>query len=227
MIRRDYLMRQVQELAQVLTRALFLRSQREYEAALNEIRRALKALDPDTDIEELDVQGWLDLCRQHEDIIGPMMEVVGSLLRERAASLHAAGHSPESGRARVAGLTLHLEAILTGSVPVTTELLGQVDADIRALPVQALPPPTLSRLLNYFEQRGQLAAAEDILFDWLDRGDANAIATGRAFYSRLAQMTDDELVSGGLSRAEIEDGRTDLEERAGRIQSSGAGRVSG
>src|SRR5262245_33846004 len=106
MIRRDYIMRQVQELVQVLARALFLRNQGEYEAALKEIRRALKALDPEADIESLDAQGWLDLCHKHEDVVGPLMEVTGSLLRERAASLEAAGHSQESGRARVAGLTL-------------------------------------------------------------------------------------------------------------------------
>jgi hypothetical protein len=70
-------------------------------------------------------------------------------------------------------------------------------------------------MLHYFEQRGQLAAAEDILFDWLDRGDAGAVSVGREFYSRLAQLKDEELISGGLSRAEIEDGRTDMEERAG------------
>lgn len=214
MIRRDYVMRQIQELVQVLARALFLRSQGEYEAALKEIGRALKALDPATNIEALDAQGWLDLCRRHEDVVGPLMEVTGSLLRERAASLEAAGRPEESGRARAAGLTLQLEAILSAAVPVTTELLAQVDADIGALPVEALPSPALSRLVSYFEQRGQLGMAEDILFDWLDRGDAKAVASGRAFYDRLARMNDEALDSGGLSRSEIEAGRSDLEHRA-------------
>ena len=218
MIRRDYVMRQIQELMQVLARALFLRTQGEYDAALKEIRRALKDLDPETDTEGLDAQGWLDLCRRHEEIVGPLMEVVGSLLRERAASLAAAGQVPDSERARAAGLTLQLEAILTAANPVTTELLGQVDDDIGALPVEVLPPSALTRLVNYFEQRGRLAAAEDILFDWLERGDPNAVRVGREFYARLDGLTDDTLVGGGLSRREVEDGRTDLEERAGRIR---------
>jgi hypothetical protein len=111
MIRRDYVMRQIQELMQVLARALFLRTQGEYDAALKEIRRALKDLDPETDTEALDAQGWLDLCRRHEEIVGPLMEIVGSLLRERAASLAAAGQVRDSERVRAAGLTLQLEAI--------------------------------------------------------------------------------------------------------------------
>lgn len=221
MIRRDYVMRQVQELVQVLARALFLRTRGEYDKAIKEIRRALKDLDPETEPDALDAQGWLDLCRKHQDVVGPLMEVVGSLLRERAASLAAAGQGVESVHARTAGLTLHLDSILRATHPVTTELLTQIDDDIGALAVESLPAATLSRLACYFEQRGRLAAAEDILFDWLAKGDSDAVVAGRAFYGRLAQLSDERLREGGLSRDEVAAGRADLESEAGKIGTSG------
>ena len=221
-IRRDYVMRQIQELVQVLSRAVFLRTQGECEAALKEIRRALKALDSNADVDALDVPGWIALCRQHEDIVGPLMEVVGSILRERALSLEASGETKQSELARVAGLTLHLEAILNGANPITAELLRQVDEDIRVVAVDTLPPATLSHLFAYCEQRGRLAAAEDILFDWLDTGDPNAAAAGRQFYARLTEMKDSILELGGLSHAEVEEGRDALEKR---VKCTGSARV--
>ncbi len=213
MIRRDYILRQIQELVQILVRAVFLRTRGECELALQEIRKALKGLDPNADEEALDPQGWIDLCRRHDEAGASLMEVVGSLLRERAASLQSSGNNKESEKARAAGLTLHLEAILSAANPLTTELLDQVDEAIGAVSVEALPPATLSRLFAYCEQRGRLAAAEDILFDWVERGDPRAIEVGRAFYGRLAAMTDQTLAEGGLERGEIEDGRKALEER--------------
>jgi hypothetical protein len=214
MIRRDYIMRQIQEMVQILARAVFLRTRGECEVALQEIRKALKGLDPNANEESLDPQGWIDLCRRHDEAGGSLLEVVGSLLRERAASLQASGNDKESEKARAAGLTLHLEAILSADNPLTTELLDQVDEAIGAVSIETLPPATLSRLFAYCEQRGRLAAAEDILFDWVERGDPNAVEVGRAFYGRLAATSDQALVEGGLERGEIEDGQRALEERA-------------
>ncbi|MCP4362059.1 MAG: hypothetical protein GY796_28955, partial [Chloroflexi bacterium] len=61
------------------------------------------------------------------------------------------------------------------------------------------------------------AAAEDILFDWLEAepeiaqsGDPNPVEVGLAFYGRLQQKPDEELAAGNLIREEIEESLNEL-----------------
>lgn len=212
MIRRDYIMRQVQEMAQVLTRALFLRSRGDYEMAVREIGRALRTLG-DPPANPLDVEGWLRLCRQHEGVTGPLMNAVGLLIREEAQSLAGLGRAADARRTRSLALTLQLEALITESIPVTLEVLEQLDRDIGELNLEELEPATLGRLMMYYEERGRLAAAEDVLFEWVERKDPAVAMAGRAFYGRLAVLAEEQLIAGGLSREEVEQGRRDLDQK--------------
>jgi len=49
------------------------------------------------------------------------------------------------------------------------------------------------------------ATAEDALYEWLDRGDADAVTEGLAFYDRLLKKPDEELLRGNLPRSEVLD----------------------
>lgn len=216
MIRRDYILRQVQQMAQMLARALSLRARGEYDAALREIGEALRQADPggSGDESRLDADGWIELCRRHEGVTGPMMQAVGDLLGERAAALAAMERPADAWRERDKALALHLESLLTGSVPVTRERLEQLEGDLQKTPVEALSPATLARLATYHEERGRWAAAEDMLFEWLGRGGVAAEAAraaARGFYARLRQKPAADLAEGGLTPEEIEDGLADLE----------------
>jgi hypothetical protein len=64
-------------------------------------------------------------------------------------------------------------------------------------------------LLGYYEARGMLDRAEDVLYEWLDTKDPAAPEEGLAFYGRLCTKSDDDLTSGGLSRDEVEQGRAE------------------
>ena len=215
MIRQDYILRQVQELAQVLARALFLRVRGEYEAALGEIGKALRQIEAG-DPDGLTAEGWLALCRRHEGVTGPLMLAVADLLREQAASREAGGRSAEAGRSRDSALALQLETVLAGAAPVTRERLDQIDADVAAIPVEVMSSATLSRVFAYQAERGRWAAAEDALFDWAERGEASARTAGRAFYARLGQLSPEELAAGGFSRDEVASGLADLERTEAR-----------
>ena len=68
MIRRDYILRMVAEMAQVLARVVSLKSRQEYEQALKEINAALRELRDDNaePPHELSLADWVALCRKHE-----------------------------------------------------------------------------------------------------------------------------------------------------------------
>jgi len=85
------------------------------------------------------------------------------------------------------------------SEKMLAEFLSDLPADV-LLPVAAL-----------LERGDKLAAAEDALFMAREEHPAASEAV-RAFYNRIEKLRDDELLAGGLSRAEIAEGRAALGE---------------
>ncbi len=75
-----------------------------------------------------------------------------------------------------------------------------------------LPFDTNALLLQFYEQQGAFAQAEDRLFELAENaGNTDAAATlGEAFYDRLEQQDDSALAAGNFSRAEINAGRAAL-----------------
>jgi hypothetical protein len=211
MIRRDYILRQVQELAQRLACALMLRTRGDAAAALQEVGNALRSVDASVDPDGADPERWISLCRQQGETSGPLMMVVAGLLEERAVGLAGIGRTTDGERLRMCGAVLRLEAILSGAVPVTRELLDAVSSAIAEVPTSVLVPAAWSRLLSFHVQRGRWSEAEDCLFEWAESRDAGAVAAGRAFYAELERQSDAALEAGGFSRAEVTQGRADLE----------------
>lgn len=218
MIRRDYILRVVQELAQMLRRVVSLKERQEYEAALRELGRALEQLEkaPAHDQATPSFEHWLALCEKETVTCGPLLIAVADLLREQGELLRLQAKGPEGRRSWAIALGLYLEAILGGHTFVSVELLDRIEELITRLSGNPLPAPVLRRLLGYFEERGQFAKAENALFDWLDTDDAGAAAEGAAFYDRLAARPDAELARGELPRAEVEQGRREFQRRLGQ-----------
>src|SRR5882672_4637671 len=114
MIRRDYILRMVAEMAQVLARVISLKSRQEYEQALKEINAALRELRDDSaePPEELSLADWIALCRKHEQAASGLMVAVANLLKEQADVLAVQGKPDGSARSRAMALGLFLEALL-------------------------------------------------------------------------------------------------------------------
>jgi hypothetical protein len=212
MIRRDYILRMVAELVQVLARVISLKSQQEYEQALREIHAALRELregnaDPPDELSLLD---WIALCRKHEQAASGLMVAVADLLKEQGDVLAAQGKPDAGARSRALALGLFLEALLNGETFVTAELLGKVEELFTQVRITLTDPEVWRRLVSYFEARGRLGHAEDALFAWLELGDAAALRTGLTFYQKLSEQDDAVLEQGGLPRAELEEGRREF-----------------
>ncbi len=205
-------MRMVQELVQALARVQFLKQRAEFAQALDEIDRTLKKFWNLNPGQRLSLEQLLAVCRGEGGAEAESMVALADLLNEQG-DLHALQDKTEESRQSYAlALGLYLETLLTSVISM--DLIAKVERLVERTQGARLPVEVLKRLLSYYEARGMLAKAEDVLFDWLDTSDPDAPAGGLAFYERLARKSDTELTQGDLPREEVEAGRREVLQRA-------------
>lgn len=140
-----------------------------------------------------------------------------AMLTEESEILLAEGET-DRGVARAfkaLNLLLYL-GVQDGELP-QHELIPSVDSLLTRVADYHLPPQSSAYLLQYLEAQGEFAAAENVLFDWVEADTAvstdhvpNPIETGVAFYERLLAKSDQQIVAGGLTRAEVQDSLAEL-----------------
>jgi hypothetical protein len=207
MIRQDYLMRLAQRLAQALAQALFHKDRQQYDRAEAEIDTALaECFGVETgvlpDLDELLIACATEGAAAPENLIR-----LADIFREKGELQRLRGHPSAAAQSEALALGLFLD-VLQRSV-VSLELIQKTERLIESISGTRLPAPVLKRLLGYYEARGMLARAEDVLYEWLDTKDPAAPEGGLAFYKRLSSKSDQELAEGALPRAEVDQGRAE------------------
>ena len=217
MIRRDYLIKLVQELSAVLLRIISLKERREFAAALHEIDCAVERYLglPSSEALPQNLDHVIHLCSREGGPMSDSLKLLADIFYEQGEVLRLQ-NSDAYPRAHLLSLGLYLEAVRTGFVSL--DLLQRIDHLVQQLGDTSLPAPVLRRLFRYLEERGLYATAEDALYEWLDHNDPDALKEGLAFYDRLLKMPDEDLASGNLPRAEVEDGRNGLLQRQAATQ---------
>ncbi|MCP5094764.1 MAG: hypothetical protein GY943_04350 [Chloroflexi bacterium] len=106
---------------------------------------------------------------------------------------------------------LHLQLAVITEKEQTVVSHEEIAETIAELDDYHLPGRTSAALMRYYENQGIYSKAEDILFDWFnaeaaidDLNSANPIDIGIAFYQRLLQKPDPDLIAGNLPRSEVE-----------------------
>ena len=218
MIRRDFVLRTIQQMTQALAQVLHFKGRQEYEQALREVGRALREFGEGGEAPDhrRSLEDWLGLCRKHPGSAGGVMLAVADVLKEQGDLFALQGKPDDALLARQLAAGIFIEALLKEECFVSAELVGKVEELIRHSASSPQPPALLRRLVSYFEVRGNFAGAEDRLFEWLDSGDPEAVEAGRIFYERLAGLPEESLRLGGLSRPEAEEGAREWERAAAR-----------
>jgi hypothetical protein len=219
MIRRDYILRMIEQFIQALARLRSLKEERQWEevaGTLDEefnrfVGAGAQAVEKMSDTELLAraIRGEPALAVRDKTLL------LAGLLKEAGDAAAAQERDEESRAWYLKGLHLLLETLGREDAFEVPECVPRVEALVSALAGAPLPLETEARLMQHYERTGEFGRAEDALFAILERQAANPalIEFGVAFYERLARQTDANLEAGNLPRAEVEAGLAELRQR--------------
>jgi tetratricopeptide (TPR) repeat protein len=217
MIRRDYIIRMIEEFAAALRRLRALKNQGQPAEALILTEQEFKR------ITGLDSEALLKLSET--ELLARLIEseplhavrekvfFLTTLLAEAGEIAATQGRMEESRACYLKGLHLLLDSLARGDAYEQPEFVPKVELFVSAL--DEMPAQTSAMLMEHYERTGQFAKAEDALFAILD-GDVNndyALNFGISFYERLLGRRDTELEDGNLPRTEVESGLRELRDR--------------
>jgi Family of unknown function (DUF6483) len=217
MIRRDYILRMIQEFFTVLSRIRALKNDERWNEAsaladeqfqrlLGSGAEAILGLS-DTELLARVIQTEPAQATRERTLM------LISLLKEAGDA--AAGAGKESVPYHLKALHLLLETLTREEPSDWPEFVPRVEEMVGALGATSLPLETQARLMQHFERSGQFAKAEDRLFEMLQAEPEHPglVEFGLAFYERMERQSDDRLLTGNLPRTELEAGRTELKRR--------------
>ena len=213
MLRKGYLERQMEGLSEVISKVLRLKTANDFSGALTEVRTACKRLsgmDIDTMV-ALPDETLLSLFTSGYGGQGvARCFVAATLLREQANLHDRQGETDSARRGREKALLLFLESVLRAEELHTEEYRSQIEALKSEIGDSALSPALHYRLFSFYELFGDFSHAEDALYALREADYPDADAEAAAFYRRLLEKTDAELIAGGLPRDEVEEGLADV-----------------
>lgn len=212
MIRRDYILRMIEEFMQALSRMRALKQGQRWAEAGDELDAEFKRLIGDN------VQSVARLSET--DLLARLMQggpthlvrdktlMLTTLLTEAGDVAMAENREADSRECYLKALHLLLEVLSRDEVFECPEFVPKVEMLVATLKSTTLPTRTQAMLMQHYERTGEFAKAEDALFAMHDaEPDNHAIVEfGIAFYQRLLAYSDETLSGAGLPRAEVEDG---------------------
>ncbi len=211
MFQRDWLIRQLEVLSALLAQILSLRRNGDNKAAqalIDDACGELFGLEPGL-MALMPEEFLIDKVRSGNRIDGHRALALAALLRERAGTCQQDTPTLPEDSAQQALLRRSLAVFLAcaedGTLPPDHEQLYDIHQALNKVDHEALGPELKYRLFHYFEDTGQYAEAENVLFDLIESSAAPQalIAEGVAFYEWLLKQDDDDLATGNLPRDEV------------------------
>lgn len=208
MFERDYLIRLLTQAGLVLGKAMGLRQEQKQKEALDLIDEFLGR--------ELRLRSRLAMGLSDEDLLSMLsvtgtpnaesVAVVAALLQEEAELLSDLGQTEDSVPRMAKALRLYLYMLRQDMEIEGWNINERIDYLLSALSHYQLDIETKRAVWQWHEANGRLTDSEDLLYELQEEGGVSP-AEGEAFYDRLSAYGDSLLISGGLPRSEMEEGR--------------------
>jgi len=223
MIRRDYLLRQIEQFVAMLAKIAGLAENEQWQEASSSVAGEFQRLAGVNGPEVLKLSETELLARLIQGEPSQAVEtkafMLAALLKTNGDLLAVQGRMEESRLYSLKGLQLLLDTFGRNEITERPNFVPAVEAFLTGLRDVPLPLPTNALLMRHYERIGEFAKAEDVLFAMVESAPANVelLDFGAAFYRRLLGLSDDALAAGNLPRAEVQAGLTELDQRKARL----------
>jgi len=219
MIRRDYILRMIEECIRALARISSLKQGQRWTEASEELDVEFKKLIGDGAPAVASLSETELLARLMQD--GPTHAlrertlILTTLLKEAGDVAVAADRMEASRECYLKALHLLLDVLARGEAFECPDFVPKVEMLREALIAAPLPVRTQALLMQHYERTGEFSKAEDALFAMLDAEPANdaIVEFGITFYQRLFAQNDAALNEANLPRAEVAEGLKELQGR--------------
>ncbi|WP_299457298.1 DUF6483 family protein [uncultured Microscilla sp.] len=219
MIRRDYILKLIDQLVMALKKIRGLKDREFYEEALEliaEKKEAFLKIDAayldQLSVEDLQVLLDNDINRGKE-----LWTFEVDLLFEEASIYDLLDNEPQVFRAYHQALTI-LTHLIKKYREVNINLFDKLAIAVAYLRDFRLPWQSYEKIIDYYKATQQFAHAEDMLFQMatthIDQATA-LLQLGHAFYAELLNMDDQVLSTGKLPRSEVESGLKAFKQKIG------------
>lgn len=219
MIRRDYILRMIEELRRMLEVVIALKAERRWAQVTGTVDEQFQRLLGLTGVEAIRLTETELLARLLQGEASAFMRektlFLVTLCKEAGEAADAQGRAEEGRAFHLKGLHLLLATSQEEEPLDAPDFVPRLDALVAALPADSLPLPTRLLLMHHYERIGAFAKAEDALFALLDAepNHGGLLDLGIAFYERLRRKTAAELAAGNLPVEEVEAGLAELRQR--------------
>lgn len=207
MLRRDYLMRMVEEMTEMIGKIFDLKQQRKTIEALWELdewyQRQFRL--NSSLLGSISAKDIVELFRSGGILEGDQLQSLARMLREEGDVYLISGGLDEGITRHMKALHLYLEAHLNGADRKLWNIDGEIRELLGLLQGYRLTNDTERLLLQYEEGQGRFDLAENALFRLL-RSDGITMIEATSFYERLLQLDSNELEQGGLPLVEVREG---------------------
>lgn len=211
MLRRDYLVRMIEEMTEVLGKVFGLKQERKFTEALWQLDDLYKSqfrLSNDL-LRSLSAKDIVEIFHTGGKLEADKLQNLAYLMKEEGNLLIAAGQQDEGTFTLMKSLHLYLTAAQGGGDRTLWKLTDHIDELIIDLNKYRLPQETELLRLQYEEAEGRYGRAEDIIYimlqqQWIRKEEAIA------FYERLAQLDEATLSQGGLPIEEVREALQEL-----------------
>ena len=232
MIRRDYILRMIEEFIQALARINTLRQGQQWQQAAGTVDEEFQRLIgagaqeviklSDTEVLAKLIQGGPTQAVHDKTLM------LTTLLKEAGDLAAAQDRTDESRACYLKGLHLLLGTLGRGEVCDCPDFVPKVEEFVAALRDAPLSLPTQALLMQHYERAGEFGRAEDALYAMFEaEPEQRGLAEfGLAFYERLQSKSDRSLADGNLPRPELEAGLAELRKRTERATLSSAPQAS-
>ncbi len=221
MLRRDYILRMIEEFVRVLSRIESYKREQRWDSARGEIESEFGKLLGVGSKEAASLTETEILARmvkgEPTQAIRDKSLMLASLFKEAGDVVTGEGRLEEARAHYLQGLHLLLSVLSREDDVAFPEFMPRIEVFVIALQGEPLSRRTQAMLMQHYERIADFAKAEDLLHELIeaDPGDPAALDFGIAFYERLVGHPDSLLEEGNLPRAEVEAG---LAELRGRMQ---------